>query len=122
MKIILLILAAIGTVGVYYILFPVAKSAIYLVKLRKTEGVGDFTIDLADSVLSSDFHYNNHLICIKTKIEHSSSFSDALHTSWQYYDCMRCTFDETIRIAKVNPDLEKVYYIYSNDGGLIHEY
>lgn len=122
MRVILFLLAILGAVTAYYVAIPLIKSTLYLIKLRRTDGVGDFVVNFEGYILTSSFMFMGHAIDVKTKLETTNSFHDALHTLWDYYDCMKTTFDETIRIAKVNPELEKAHYIYSNNGGLIHEY
>ena len=121
MRSIIFILAAFGLVLIYYVIVPSIKGVLYLVKLRKTDGVEDFEIELNDYILSSIFSFNGRTIDIKTRFDTTDSFRDVIHTMWDYYDCLKLTFDVTMNSASEDPEMRKVYYIYTNDGGLVRE-
>lgn len=122
MRLLIILLIVLGIATFYYAILPIIKMAFYLVKLRKTDGVGDFALDYEDFVLKTSFIFKGRIIDVQTRMETSNTLSDAIHVLWDNYDCAKATFDETIRIAKVNPELTKAHYIYTTDGGLIHEY
>lgn len=119
---ILIILLAILVCGFFwYYLLPGIKIARYLVKFRKIDGVDNFIIDYGNQVLQLYLSIKGHKINVRTVINEALTFSNAIHSAWRNYDCLRCTIAATIDLFAKNQDIKNFNYTYTTDGGLVYD-